>query len=146
MPSRFEPCGLAQQYAMRYGSVPLCRKTGGLAHFPTRWQISKFSKRISFPKDPNRALLEVINKAIHLFHNRKLYAEVQKIAQLPLLLGMRCRRIPGSILLGFKRLLSFRSFRWIGVDNFQLKSALSTCTMQMGKDNLGSIELTSWPI
>ncbi|MCU0700327.1 MAG: glycogen synthase [Myxococcaceae bacterium] len=43
MPSRYEPCGLNQMYSLRYGTVPLVHKTGGLAD--TVWQYQPSSGR-----------------------------------------------------------------------------------------------------
>ena len=43
MPSHYEPCGLNQMYSLRYGTVPIVRRTGGLAdsvqHFDPRTGI-----------------------------------------------------------------------------------------------------------
>jgi starch synthase len=55
MPSVFEPCGLSQMTAMRYGSIPLVRRTGGLADTVTRETGWIFDGPADFPVVLNRA-------------------------------------------------------------------------------------------
>ena len=79
MPSRFEPCGLAQQYAMRYGSVPIARDTGGLSDtiIARREKKSESTGYLFANAHPN-ALLEAINSAINDWEEKKQYLEMQK--------------------------------------------------------------------
>jgi starch synthase len=43
MPSRYEPCGLNQMYSLRYGTIPVVHKTGGLAD--TVWPFDEATGR-----------------------------------------------------------------------------------------------------
>ncbi len=70
MPSRFEPCGLGQLIAMRYGSIPVARETGGLKD-----TISK-ETGILFKEYSSLSLLESIKSAIDLYHNKELLNDV----------------------------------------------------------------------
>jgi starch synthase len=81
MPSRFEPCGLAQQYAMRYGSIPVARKTGGLAD--TIIDLEKDQRHgngLLFQEPSPDCLRQVINRAIELFQNPEKFKSIRKNA------------------------------------------------------------------
>lgn len=61
MPSRYEPCGLNQIYAMRYGTLPVVRATGGLADTVSEDTGFRFDR-----PDPY-ALLDCLRGAVRLY-------------------------------------------------------------------------------
>lgn len=66
MPSRVEPCGLNQMYAMRYGTVPVVRYTGGLRD--TVEDISTGGSGINFGSATSDDAVHAIKRALHLYH------------------------------------------------------------------------------
>ena len=83
MPSHYEPCGLNQLYSLRYGTVPIVRKTGGLADTVRDWDEFKISKResatgFSFDSYSAKALLVTVKRAIDTFHDKKVWQKIQE--------------------------------------------------------------------
>lgn len=71
MPSRFEPCGLSQMIAMHYGTLPIVRKTGGLADTVTNYFDSKQTGTgFMFTEASPKALDKVLRQTIDLFHEK----------------------------------------------------------------------------
>ncbi len=72
MPSHYEPCGLGQLYALRYGTVPVVRATGGLDEAVSEWN-PETSEGTGFkfhgyePED----FLAAIRRAVELFRGDK---------------------------------------------------------------------------
>ncbi|MCF7820116.1 MAG: glycogen synthase [Candidatus Pacebacteria bacterium] len=71
MPSRYEPCGLGQMIAMRYGSLPIVRYTGGLA--------DTVNKKVgfSFKTFSQKAFYLAVNRALKTYYNKKKYQSMQ---------------------------------------------------------------------
>ena len=77
MPSRYEPCGLSQLYSLRYGTVPVVRKTGGLADtvLPLAsgaWQAGG-ATGFYVEEDTADALLAVLRRAVTLYKDRSIW-------------------------------------------------------------------------
>jgi starch synthase len=68
MPSRFEPCGLGQMIAKRYGSVPVVRRTGGLADTVFDWDAEpERGNGFVFDEATAEALEDALERAIRTF-------------------------------------------------------------------------------
>ncbi len=75
MPSRYEPCGLGQLIAMRYGTIPVVRATGGLKD--TVIDVSKpDGYGIVFEEYSEKELKKAVLRAVDL------YADSDKVASL----------------------------------------------------------------
>ncbi|NIA13101.1 MAG: glycogen synthase GlgA [Nitrospiraceae bacterium] len=81
MPSRFEPCGLSQMYSLAYGTIPIVRKTGGLADSVrpiTNGNLSKGrATGIVFEPIEAQAVAQSMLDAIDLYANPDAYGGVQ---------------------------------------------------------------------
>ena len=72
MPSQFEPCGLSQMIAMRYGSVPIARETGGLRD--TVLSYNKFTDEgngFTFFNYNAHDMLHTVRRAVHYYNNNR---------------------------------------------------------------------------
>lgn len=80
MPSRFEPCGLGQMIAMRYGSIPIVMYTGGLADTVTPVGAPNTGTGFVFYDARANAFLATIRQAIALYTSQPDWIELQKRA------------------------------------------------------------------
>ena len=68
MPSRSEPCGLSQMIAMRYGTVPIVRETGGLKDTVTPYEAWRDAGNgFTFANYASSDMLYVIREAVYLY-------------------------------------------------------------------------------
>ncbi len=74
IPSRFEPCGLTQMIAMRYGCIPVARRTGGLA--------DTISEKIGFLFDKldGKELSSMLDYVLQVFADQDKWKERMKLA------------------------------------------------------------------
>lgn len=76
MPSRVEPCGLNQMFAMRYGTIPIVRAVGGLKDSVKDFE-EKDGYGICFEEFTLQNATHAVNRAIDLFENQTLFNKVR---------------------------------------------------------------------
>ena len=78
IPSRYEPCGLTQMIAMRYGCVPVARATGGLADTILDGEPSNENTGFLFEDATPEALAEALRRVLRRFKSKKDWQSLQR--------------------------------------------------------------------
>ena len=82
LPSRFEPCGLTQLYALRYGALPVVRRTGGLADTVVDANAVTLADGsatgFAFEEETPEGLLAAIQRAVALFDDQASWRRVMR--------------------------------------------------------------------
>jgi len=78
MPSRFEPCGLGQLMAMRYGTIPVVRTTGGLKDTVIDHKAAKTrATGVHFTDATPEAFDEAVEYSVALYRNRTVWSRLR---------------------------------------------------------------------
>jgi starch synthase len=79
MPSRYEPCGLNQMYSLRYGTLPIVHRTGGLADTVSNYdQNSGAGTGFMFDHLTPRAIYDTVGWAIWAWYNKQDHLEAMR--------------------------------------------------------------------
>lgn len=79
MPSKYEPCGLNQMYSLKYGTVPVVRKTGGLAD--TVKDVDEFGNSgngFTFTDFDSKLFLDTIERSLSYFNDKEKWRKIIK--------------------------------------------------------------------
>ncbi len=77
LPSRFEPCGTAQLIALRYGSIPIVRETGGLKDTIIPFdENSREGNGFCFSRYNAHDMLFVIKRALQLYRDKEIWSHL----------------------------------------------------------------------
>lgn len=80
MPSLREPCGLTQLYALRYGTVPVVRRTGGLADTIEPYNSNNEGNGFVFPDYSGKSMAEGLSMAIKFYHQKSRWTDLVRRA------------------------------------------------------------------
>ncbi|MCY6483367.1 glycogen synthase GlgA [Clostridium aestuarii] len=81
MPSRFEPCGISQLIALRYGSIPIVRETGGLNDTVQSYnEFTQEGNGFTFHRFNAHDMLCTIRRAIYFYYKKEIWNMLVKRA------------------------------------------------------------------